>query len=233
MKWRSLPESGAYSDMRPLAEQLAERQALAERFVPAETQAVHARVVEELQEAGLARHALGVGAAAPEFALANQDGETVALREQLTQGPVVLMFFRGRWCPFCVGQLEAMNFLLPAFSDVGATLLAISPQSVKQNFLMRDQHHLRFPLLADAGNAVARQFGLVYRVPGEQQNVYSSVLINLPFANGDAKGEEKWELPIPAVYVVDRDGTIVWARADEDYKRRPEPAEILRFLESL
>ena len=233
MKWRSLPESGPYSDTRPLAEQLAERQALAERYVPPETRAVHARVVDQLREAKLAEGALAVGAIAPEFALADCDGAVISSRDLLASGPLVLMFFRGRWCPFCVGQMEAMNFLSPAFADIGASLVAISPQTVKQNYLMRDQHHLRFPVLSDAGYAVARQFGILYRVPEEQQQVYSSVFVNLPFVNGDRKGEERWELPIPATFVLDRDRTVLWGSANEDYTRRPEPADILRFLESL
>jgi peroxiredoxin len=91
---------------------------------------------------------------------------------------------------------------------------------------MADQHKLRFPLLSDAGNRVARQFGLVYRVPDEQQAIYRRAFINLPLANGD----ESWELPIPATYVVDRDGTVLFASADEDYSERAEPGEILERL---
>jgi len=105
--------------------------------------------------------------------------------------------------------------------------VAISPQTVQQSFFMRDQHKLRFPLLSDAGNQVARQFGLSYRVPDLQQAVYRRAFINLPFANGD----ESWELPIPATYILGRDGTVLYASADEDYTERPEPAEIVSFLE--
>jgi peroxiredoxin len=138
-----------------------------------------------------------------------------------------MCFFRGRWCPFCVGQLEAMNFILPQIEQMGATLLAISPQTVKQSFFMHDQHKLRFPLLSDAGNQVARQFGLVYRVPEYQQAVYKSTFVNLPFVNGD----ESWELPIPATYILDGDGTVRFASANEDYMNRPEPADVLSSLE--
>jgi peroxiredoxin len=87
---------------------------------------------------------------------------------------------------------------------------------------MHDQHKLAFPLLVDAQNALARQFGLVYRVPQEQQSLYSRTFVNLPFANGDSS----WELPIPATYVIDCDGTILFASANEDYSDRPEPVEI-------
>ena len=91
---------------------------------------------------------------------------------------------------------------------------------------MVDQHKLRFPLLSDTGNKVARQFGLVYRVPQEQQAIYRRAFINLPFANGD----ESWELPIPATFILDGNGTVLYASANEDYTERPEPSEILHRL---
>ncbi len=119
-----------------------------------------------------------------------------------------------------------MNLMVPEIERTGATLVAISPQTVKQSFFMHDQHKLRFPLLCDGGNKVARQFGLTYRVPALQEAAYRRAFVNLPFTNGD----DSWELPIPATYVVDRDGTILYAYADEDYTTRPEPSEILRVL---
>jgi len=97
---------------------------------------------------------------------------------------------------------------------------------VKQSFFMADQHRLGFPVLSDKGNAVARQFRLVYRVPDEQQAIYRRAFINLPFTNGD----ESWELPIPATYFLNRDATILYRSANEDYTERPEPAEILDRL---
>jgi len=140
----------------------------------------------------------------------------------------VLCFIRGRWCPFCVGQMEAMNLVLPQIEQAGASFVAISPQTVKQSFFMHDQHKLRFPLLSDAGNKIARQFGLTYRVPAPQEAVYRRAFVNLPFTNGD----DSWELPIPATYILDRDGTVLYASANEDYTERPEPAEILGIIQS-
>ena len=107
-------------------------------------------------------------------------------------------------------------------------MVAISPQTEKQAFFMRDQHRLAFPILVDARNEVARRFGLVYRVPEEQQGLYRSTFVNLPFTNGDPS----WELPIPATFVVDSDGTILYASANEDYTERPEPLDILSVVES-
>jgi peroxiredoxin len=119
-----------------------------------------------------------------------------------------------------------MNLIIPEIEQAGATLVAISPQTVKQSFFMHDQHKLRFPLLSDAGNKVARQFGLTYRVPAAQEAIYRRAFVNLPFTNGD----DSWELPIPATYIIDRAGTILYASANEDYTERPEPSDIIRVL---
>jgi peroxiredoxin len=119
-----------------------------------------------------------------------------------------------------------MNLLLPRIEQAGASLVAVSPQTVQQSFFMADQHKLRVPLLSDAGNQVARQFGLVYRVPDDQQAIYRRAFVNLPFANG----YNSWELPIPATFIIDHDGMILYASGDEDYTQRPEPQEILRQL---
>jgi peroxiredoxin len=119
-----------------------------------------------------------------------------------------------------------MNSIAAQVEAAGAALVAISPQTRKQAYFMHDQHELVFPLLVDARNEVARQFGLVYRVPEEQQAIYRSTFVNLPFVNGD----DSWELPIPATYVIDRNREILFASANEDYTERPEPLEILSQL---
>ena len=226
MKWRSLEESTPGTDARSLRDIYAERKELIAKYVPAETQAIHARVIGELKAARFADKVLQVGSRAPAFELKDHNGKPVSSHELLSKGPMVICFFRGRWCPFCVGQLEAMNLVLPQIEKAGASLVAISPQTVQQSFFMADQHKLRFPLLRDAGSQVARQFGLVYRVPDDQQDIYRRAFVNLPFANGDSS----WELPIPATFIVNRDGSILYASADEDYTQRPEPIEILQQL---
>jgi peroxiredoxin len=226
MKWRSLEESAPSADIRPLREIFAEREELIAKYVPAETRAVHVRAVAGLKQQRLAANILPVGSKAPEFRLQDHDGKDVLSSDLLAKGRLVLCFIRGHWCPFCVGQMEAMNLVLPEIEQAGATFAAISPQTVRQSFFMRDQRKLRFLLLSDAGNKVARQFGLTYRVPDEQRAVYQRAFVNLPFVNGD----DSWELPIPAVYVIDRDGSVLYAFAKEDYTERPEPEDVVRFL---
>jgi peroxiredoxin len=249
MKWRSLEESAAESESRSLREIYADRKALIEKYVPADVQSVHARVVADLQQSCIVDRALKPGTIAPDFELPDQHGKQIRSAELLEPGPVVVCFIRGRWCPFCVGQMEALNAILPQLQQRGASLTAISPQTVHHNYLMTDQHKLGFPVLSDAGNRVAREFGLVYRVPDYQQEVYRRVFTNLPFLNGDSS----WELPIPATFIiantskseisrepessVGRDGApqsqIVFAAANPDYTDRPEPADILKFVAQL
>ena len=224
MKWRSLEEKDPGLDFRSLREIYAERKELIAKYVPAETQAVHAAAVAELKERKLAAGILQTGTQVPNFELPDHDGKIVRSSDLLARGRLVLCFIRGRWCPFCVGQMEAMNLVLPMIESSGASLVAISPQTVKQSYFMHDQHKLKFPLLSDARNDVARSFGLTYRVPPTQEALYRRTFVNLPFTNGD----DSWELPIPATFIVDRDRTILYASANEDYTDRPEPAEILK-----
>ena len=226
MKWRSLEESSPALDTRRLRQIFAERKELIAKYVPPETQAIHARAVAQLKEKHFAANILPVGAKAPTFDLRDHDGKMVRSSDLVAKGKLVLCFIRGRWCPFCVGQMEAMNLVLPQIEQAGATLVAVSPQTVKQAFFMHDQHKLRFPLLSDADNQVARKFGLSYRVPAAQEAVYRKAFVNLPFTNGD----DSWELPIPATYIVDREGTIRYASANEDYTERPEPDDLVRAL---
>lgn len=227
MKWRSLQESESGPDLRPLHVQFAERKELIARYVPPDVQAVHDRTIASLQAQRLAAKALSAGAMAPSFELSDHDGRRRSSAEMLAKGRLVVCFVRGRWCPFDVIQMEAMGAIAPQIEAARASIVAVSPQTEKQAYFMHDQHKLRFQMLVDSHNTVARQFGLVYRVPEEQQAIYQRTFVNLPFVNGDPS----WELPIPATYVIERDGRILFASADEDYTERPEPLEILRVLE--
>ena len=226
MKWRgSNPEveSPSYVTLRARLEAIT---ANTRQYVPAEKLAITERAIEALRRSGIADHALPLGAKAPDFELADGDGKTFRSADALSRGRLVVSFYRGRWCPYCVAELETLRDVLPQVQDAGASLVAISPQTAKQSYFTADQHQLRFPVLSDPGNRVARQFGLVYRLPQELEQLYRSIFINLPLANGD----ESWELPLPASYVLERDGTVLFAFADPDHMRRAEPAELVERL---
>ncbi len=225
MKWRGLEEAKSGLGHATLKAALDERRELMEKYVPADSLAINRRAVKELRASGMLDRILPVGAAAPSFELPDQDGTTINSSALLASGPPVILFLRGRWCPFCVATVEAWNEALPQVRAAGAALVGISPQTVHQSYLMHHQHQLGFPLLSDAGNTVARQFGLVYRVPACQQEMYARTFVNLPFINGDSS----WELPLPAAYLI-RDGKVIFAAADPDYTRRAEPPEVLEAI---
>jgi peroxiredoxin len=195
-------------------------------MVPAERLAVVDHFAEELVKCGLADRALKAGDLVPAFELADGDGMLWRSEDMLRSGPLVIVFYRGRWCAYCNAQLSALQEIHSQIAEAGASLVAISPQTQKHSYMTRDMHKLRFPVLSDQGNQVARKFGLVYRLSPEMQAMYESIMTKLPGYNGD----QSWELPLAATYVVQPDGKILWARVDADWRKRPEPEEILRVL---
>lgn len=209
--------------MTPLQDQLDEITANTRHLVQAERLAVSERAVEELFASGIEEKILPVGAQAPEFALKDSAGKVVRSADLLSTGPLVIKFFRGRWCPYCVTELEAWRDLYGQLRERGVLLIAISPQTQRQSDFMVTQHELPFPVLIDANNAVAEQFGLVYPVPEYLRDYYLSILVNIPFING----EKSWRLPLPATYVISPAGRVIYAEAHADFRVRPEPQEAL------
>jgi peroxiredoxin len=185
------------------------------------------RAIAELFASGIEDKLLKAGEPAPAFALPDANGRLVRSADLLALGPLVVCFFRGRWCPYCVTELETWRDLFPAVRERGALLVAISPQTVRQNDFTVTQHTLPFPLLRDEGAAVATDFGAAYSVPGSMQSYYRSILVNIPFING----EQSWRLPVPATFVIGRDGVIRWSQGHADFRVRPEPTDALKALE--
>jgi peroxiredoxin len=181
------------------------------------------RAVEELFATGVEERILPVGAVAPEFALRDSNGKVVRSADLLALGPLVIKFFRGRWCPYCMTELEAWRDLYGQLREREILMVAIGPQIQRQSDFMAGQHGLPFPVLTDTNNAVAEQFGLVYTVPEYYRDYYLSILVNIPFVNG----EKSWRLPLPATYVIAKDRTILFSEAHADFRVRPEPEEAL------
>lgn len=206
-----------------LQDQLDEITANTRKLVQAERLAVGERAVEELFATGIEERILPVGALAPEFELQDSSGRLVRSRDLLAVGPLVVKFFRGRWCPYCVTELETWRDLYGQLREQGALLVAISPETQRQSDFAVQQHGLPFPLLHDPGAQLAERFGLVYTVPEYYQRYLKSIMVNLPFINGEAS----WRLPMPATYVLGRDGRILFAEAHADFRVRPEPEEAL------
>lgn len=196
-------------------------------LVQPERLAVTDAAVAELHATGIEERILPVGAQAPGFALTDAvTGKIVRSEDLLALGPLVVVFFRGRWCPYCMTTLEAWQEAYAEVRAKGALLVAISPQVPRQNDFAVQQHHLTYPLLTDTGARVAAEFGLAYTVSEAMQKHYRSILVNVPFVNGD----ESWQLPLAATYVIGQDGKVRFAEANAEHRVRTEPAEVLRVL---
>ena len=214
--------------MTALQDQLDEITANTRNLVQAERMAVGERAVAELFASGIEERILPVGAVAPEFALPDARGRLIRSADLLALGPLILKFFRGRWCPYCVTELEAWRELYPPLREGGALLAAISPQTERQSDFMVGQHSLPFPVLSDSGCALAEKFGLAYTVPEYHRDYYRSVLVNIPFINGVEKQDDRsWRLILPATYVICPAGRVVYAQAHANFRVRPEPEEAL------
>ncbi|MGE5322659.1 MAG: peroxiredoxin-like family protein [Actinomycetota bacterium] len=209
-----------------LAEQLEELTRKLHALVPAERLAVVDQAIDQLNASGIGGHALRPGATAPAFELSDGDGMMWRSEDLLRSGPLVIVFYRGRWCAYCNTQLAAIQEIHSRVAAAGASLVAVSPQTQKHSYMTRDMHKLRFPVLSDPGNQMAGKFGLVWRLPPELQQMYEAIMTKLPGYNGD----QSWELPLPATYIVQPDGKISFASVNVDWRQRPEPQEILNHL---
>lgn len=193
---------------------------------PAWIHPIMERATAELIASGLAERALKAGDKAPQFTLNDPDGVPVSSAALLQQGPLVISFYRGVWCPYCNMELQALEAVLPAFHAAGASLVAISPQNGVNSRKSVRTNQLNFPILSDTRNDVAAAFGLRFALPDYLVELYQQLKNDLPGFNGD----DSWTLPMPARYVIGRDSTILYAEVNPDYTRRPDPEELLPVL---
>ncbi|NJO82588.1 MAG: AhpC/TSA family protein [Blastochloris sp.] len=184
--------------------------------------ALRQRETDNLIATGIAEQSVSIGESAPDFTLPNAQGGDLTLSAALKKGPVVLTFYRGEWCPYCNLTLAAYQSMLPQLEQAGATLIAVSPQQPDFARAMIDKADLKFPVLSDVGNHVAHRYRVVFTLP-ESLRPYSAVI---PQSNGD----ESWELPMPATFVIQPDGVIRLAFVPPDYTHRLEPSAILTAL---
>jgi peroxiredoxin len=210
-----------------LKEQLAEYRAGWYQRVPAERQAIMQRHIDELRSGTIARAMLKVSDRAPAIVLENAKGATVDVATLLKKGPVIVTFYRGGWCPYCNLELRAYQEILPQIVAVGASLVAISPEKPDDAVSTAEKNALTFEVLSDVGQKVGRAFGLVYEFTEELKNAYQGFNLDVPARNG-TPGE--WALPVSATYVIDRDGSIIYAYKDVDYRDRADPCDVLKVL---
>jgi peroxiredoxin len=209
-----------------LKEQLADYRAGWYQRVPAERQAIIERHIDQLRGA-VARTMLKVGDRAPAIVLENAKGVTVDVGTLLKKGPVIVTFYRGGWCPYCNLELKAYQELLPRIVAAGASLVAISPEKSDDTLSTTEKNALTFEVLTDVGQKVGRAFGLVYQFTEELKSAYRGFNLDIPARNGTP---DEWALPVSATYIIDRNGLIIYAYTDVDYRDRADPRDVLAAL---
>lgn len=187
--------------------------------------------MDRVRSSGVLDRALKVNDSAPDFTLPDAFGHEVSLKTLLKAGPVVISFYRGEWCPFCNLELRALQEALPRINNLGASLIAISPEKPDGGLIVTEKNKLTFLVLSDFKNVVARQFGIVFRVGDKVQDLSRTVFKNdLALRNG----EDSYELPVPATFVIDAHGVIRFAHVEADYMTgRAEPEEVVASLEAI
>ncbi|QUS62078.1 peroxiredoxin [Synechocystis sp. PCC 7339] len=196
---------------------------------PPKRAAVFSDFIKGLTEEFKNRRQLRIGDFAPDFTLINTQGEKIILSEQLKQGPVLLKFFRGYWCPYCGLELRAYQKVVNKIRALGGTILAISPQTLTASQKTIERHDLTYDLLSDHGLQTAQDYELVFTVPDAVKQIYLQSGCVIP----DHNGIEEWLLPIPATFVIDRRGHIALAYINVNFRVRYEPADAISILLSL
>jgi peroxiredoxin len=187
------------------------------------------RSVKQLLQSELAESAIGVGEIFPSFSLPNAGGHAVSSEVLLQQGHLVVCFYRGGWCPYCNLELRAYQAVIKEILQQGANLIAISPQLQDESLTTAAKGNLTYQVLSDLGNSLASHLGLVFELAPEVADLYRSIGFDLERINGNTS----WTLPIPATYVVRKDGVIVDAFVQPDHTIRKEPSEVIDILKQL
>lgn len=192
-------------------------------------QAVMEKAASDLAEA-MPEPGLPVGSTAPDFTLPDAFSKPVRLKDLLVQGPVVLTFYRGAWCPYCNLQLHALKESLPGIERHGARLVAITPQRPDRSRSQIEKDAYPFPILSDLDNSVMQAYNLYFEVPEAMRTLY---IRDFDLDIADYNGAGRHGLPVPGTYVIDRQGIIRAAFADTDYRKRMEPAAIIEALSGI
>ncbi|MGA3145870.1 MAG: peroxiredoxin-like family protein [Acidimicrobiales bacterium] len=197
--------------------------------IPAEIGVRIQNGVDDVTSSGVAP-GLAVGDVAPGFTLNDAVGNRVVLADLLAEGPVVLTFYRGEWCPYCNLQLRALQEALPDITSAGATLVAISPQAPDHGLTMTEKHELAFPVLSDVDQTVSEAYKVRFDVTGDLEDLQVNVFQNDP-AKQNANGQRT--LPVPSTFIIGRDGTVRFASINADWRVRVDPADLIAFLKAL
>ncbi len=184
---------------------------------------------QALKDSRIAERALAAGNDAVDFTLPNARGEQVSSEALRQQGPIVVSFYRGGWCPYCGLELKALQSVNAEIEALGARLVAISPQLPDESLSTAEKNQLEFEVLSDVNSKVADQYGLTFSLDEDLRPIYKNWGADVAVVNDDPD----CKLPLPATYVISQDGKIVHSFVEEDYTERLEPDEILNALRDL
>lgn len=195
--------------------------------LPPEKKKIMEEAADKLRKSHMAEKALKVGDTMPDFSLPNASGKKIQLSKVLKNGPAIIAFYRGSWCPYCNVQLNSYQQHLGEFKNRRATLLAITPEKRDVSVETKNTKKIEFDILTDKNNQFAQRLGLVFGLPAELKALYQQFGIDLE----KSQGNPEWKLPVPATYIVQSDRKITYAFVDSDYTQRAEPADLLKHLD--
>ncbi|MCB9091299.1 MAG: AhpC/TSA family protein [Halobacteriovoraceae bacterium] len=214
----------ASAQAKTLAEQIKEKKSRSAGKTPQEVKEAFSKAIEDLRQTGIERTSLQEGVKVPDFSLREKP-----ISDYYKKGPVILKFYRGGWCPYCMLELKEYEKKYPKIKKAGGELIALSPETFKEVLKTKNKHNFTFPMFSDENNEIAKKFGIAFKLDKKVLELYQQFGIDLKENQNNA--EEM--LPIPGTYIVDKEGVIVYAFADADYTKRAEPSEILKILKNL
>ncbi len=215
--------------MKRIKEELAEFAQQMSENAPVEVLQTMGAEIGKLVESGIVENALKVGDKAPDFELKDSGGNTVSLENMLQDGPLVLSFNRGNWCPFCNIEFRHLQNSVEAINNAGANLIVIAPQLPEKSEELKVQNGYDYPILNDKGNVIAEGFGIAFKLAEPLRPIHKAFEMDIPVHNGD----ESFVLPVPATYVIDKDKTITYASINPNWMERATPEEYLEVLKNV
>ncbi len=182
--------------------------------------------IEDLKSSGIVAKAIKTGQYIPPFYLSKRKGHEVSIKKLYRNAPLVLTFYRGGWCSYCKLELKEYERLRIDFEKAGAQIIAVGPDSYREIRKLKDKLRLGFDIYRDKDNAIAKKMGIAFKLDEGTTKLYKSFGINLARSQGNNNNE----LPMPGTYVINQRGQIIYAFIDPDYRKRAEPADVLKFV---
>ncbi|EPZ49244.1 redoxin [Bacteriovorax sp. BAL6_X] len=204
-----------------LQDRLDERRENANKKRTAEVTKVMDEALQHLKDSGIVEESIKKGTKVPSFNIGGKD-----ISEYYKDGSIIISFYRGSWCPYCMIQLKEYQKYYREIQKKGAKLIVLAPDTKKEIAKTKRNHKLEFPIFSDVDNQIAKKFGLAFKLEERLKEVYAKFGIDIQ----KNQNSEKYELPLPGTYIVNKDGKIIYAFADADYTKRADPKDLLKYL---